>query len=367
MTTLLMIAITAVGVLGYQALPVSDLPDVDFPTISISARLPGANPETMAASVATPLEKQFTSIPGLEGMSSASGYGVTSITLQFSLDRDIDGAALDVQSAISQAQSQLPPDMPSPPSFRKVNPADLAILILSMTSDTLPLYRVDEYAQTSLAQRLSMINGVAQVNIFGSQKYAVRVQADPQLLAAREIGIDQVAEALRQSNTNLPTGALQGRQQAFTIRATGQLTDAAAYRPVIVAYRNGSPVRLQDLGRVLDSVESEEVAGWLHRAGPDGKPVDPQRSIVMGVYKQPGANTVEVAEAVKQLLPTIRSQLPPSVGLHLLIDRSRAIRESIHDVQFTLVLAFGLVVLVIFLFLRNVRATLIPAWHCRFR
>ena len=361
MTTLLMVGITAIGILGYFSLPVSDLPNVDFPTISVTATLPGANPETMASAVATPLEKQFTAIPGLEGISSVSGFGITSITLQFSLDRNIDGAALDVQSAISQAQRSLPPDMPAPPSFRKVNPADSPILILALTSKTLPIYQLDEYAQTSLAQRLSMVEGVAQVNVFGSQKYAVRVSLDPQLMAGRGVGIDQVAESIRQSNSNLPTGALQGKQQAFTIRSTGQLTNAAAYRPVIVAYRNGNPVRLEELGEVKDSVENEEVSAVFIRRGADGKQLDPERSIVLGIQKQPGANTAAVAESIKSLLPTFRAQLPPTVGLDVLIDRSGAIRESIHDVQITLMLAFVLVVGVIFLFLRNFRATLIPA------
>ncbi|HJZ92265.1 MAG TPA: efflux RND transporter permease subunit [Gemmataceae bacterium] len=361
MTTLLMVFITGVGLLGYQALPVSDLPNVDFPTISVTARLPGANPDTMAAAVATPLEKQFSAVPGLDGMSSVSGFGITQITLQFALDRDIDGAALDVQSAISQAQGLLPPDMPSPPSFRKTNPADYPILLLALTSNTLPMYRVDEYAQTTVGQRLSTVSGVAQVTTFGSQKYAVRVQADPRVLAARGVGIDQVAEALRQANTNLPTGSLQGKEQAFTIRSTGQLTEAASYRPVIVTYRNGSPVRLSELGRVIDGVENEEVAAWFVRPGSDGQPLDPERAIVLAVYKQPGSNTVGVAEEVKAILPTLRAQLPPSVGLDVLIDRSGPTRESIRDVQVTLLIAFGLVVLVIFLFLRNLRATLIPS------
>jgi HAE1 family hydrophobic/amphiphilic exporter-1 len=361
MTTLLMVFITGVGLLGYQALPVSDLPNVDFPTISVSAGLPGANPDTMAAAVATPLEKQFSAIPGLAGMSSVSGFGVTSITLQFDLERDIDGAALDVQSAISQAQRSLPADMPTPPSFRKMNPADSPILLLCLTSDTLPSYRLDEYAQTVVGQRLSTVSGVAQVNVFGSQKYAVRVKANPQLLAARGIGIDQVADALRQANTNLPTGNLQGKHQAFTIRSTGQLTEAAEYRPVIVAYRNGNPVRLGEIATVVDGTESEEVAAWFLRRGPDGQPLDPERSIILAVYKQPGSNTVGVAEEVKANLPVLRQQLPPAVGLEILIDRSGSIRESIHDVQLTLLIAFGLVVLVIFVFLRSLRATIIPS------
>jgi HAE1 family hydrophobic/amphiphilic exporter-1 len=361
MTTLLMVLITGAGLLGYQALPVSDLPNVDFPTISVTARLPGANPETMASAVATPLEKQFSAIPGLVGTSSVSGFGVTSITLQFDLDRDIDGAALDVQSAISQTQGLLPPEMPSQPSFRKQNPADFPIMLLALTTDTLPLYKLDEYAQTVVAQRLSTVNGVSQVFLLGSRKYAVRVQADPRLLASRSIGIDQVAEAIRQANTNLPTGSLQGKQQAFTIRSTGQLQDAAAYRPVIVAYRNGNPVRLGEVARVVDGIENEEVAAWFYRQGPDGRPLDPERSIILAIQKQPGANTTEVADEINATLPQLRQQLPPTVDLNVLIDRSGPIRNSIRDVQVTLLIAFGLVVLVIFLFLRSLRATIIPS------
>ena len=361
MTTLLMVMVAGVGVLGYRSLSVSDLPNVDFPTISVSSRLPGANPDTMAAAVTTPLEKQFSAIPGLGGMSSISGLGVSQITLQFDLDRDIDGAALDVQSAISQATGSLPNDMPAPPSFRKQNPADSPILLLTMTSTTLPLNKLDDYAQTFVAQRLSTVSGVAQVTAYGSQKYAVRIKVDPDLMAARGVGIDEVAESIRQANTNLPTGSLQGKQQAFTIRSTGQLTDAAAYRPLIVTYRNGNPLRLEDLGQVVDGVENEEEAGWYIRRGPDGDQLPPVRSIVLGVYKQPGSNTVAVVDEVKSALGVLQQQLPPTVGLEIVIDQSGPIRDSIHDVQVTLLVAFGLVVMVIFLFLRSVRATLIPA------
>jgi HAE1 family hydrophobic/amphiphilic exporter-1 len=361
MTTLLTVGVVLAGLLGYFALPVSDLPNVDFPTIQVTASLPGANPETMAAAVATPLEKEFTTIAGLDNLSSTSALGTTSITLQFDLDRNIDAAALDVQSAISKASRSLPTDMPSPPAFRKVNPADSPILLLALRSDTLPLYEVNEYGETLLAQRLSLVKGVAQVVVYGQQKKAVRVQVDPDLLAARGIGIDEVSAALRDANVNLPTGTFQGRQRAFNIQATGQLTEAAQYRPVIVAYRDGSPVRLGELGTVIDGVETDRVAAWFAERGPAGEPGEMSRAVVLGVQRQPGANTVEVAATVRGLLPTLQAQLPPSVQLAVQADRSVPIKESIDDVQITLLIAFVLVVLVIFLFLRNVRATLIPS------
>jgi HAE1 family hydrophobic/amphiphilic exporter-1 len=351
MTTLVMLAILLAGIVGYRALPVSDLPNVDFPTIMVSASLPGADPETMASSVATPLERQFSTIAGLDSMTSANAQGLTNITLQFNLARDIDAAAQDVQSAISSASRQLPPDMPSPPSYFKVNPADSPVLFLSLNSPTLPLSTVNEYADTFVAQRISMISGVAQVQIYGSQKYAVRVQLDPKALATRELGIDEVADAVRKGNVNLPTGALWGPHQAFTIQSNGQLFEASAYRPLIVAYRNGSPVRLEQLGRVINSVENDKIAGWYND----------RRSIVLAVQKQPGTNTVEVVDAIRRLMPTFKAQMPASVDLNVLYDRSVSIRESVSDVKFTLWLALCLVVLVIFLFLRNLSATLIPA------
>ena len=360
MTTLLTVGVVLAGALGYQSLAVDALPRVDFPTISVSANLPGASPETMASSVATPLEKQFTAIPGLEKISSTSALGTTSITLEFALNRDIDAAALDVQSAISRAGRSLPPDMPGPPSFRKMNPADFSILVLALRSDTLPLYEVNEYAETLLAQRLSMVSGVAQVIVFGEQKRAVRVQVDPGILAARRVGIDEVSGAIQNANVNMPTGTFQGDRRAFNIEATGQLLNAREYRPVIVAYRAGKPVRLADLGAVTDGVENDKLAAWFTEHNPDGTPGDMTRSVVLGVQRQPGANTVEVATAVKELLPTLQAQLPPAVTLSIQSDRAEPIRESIWDVQITLVVAFVLVVLVIFLFLRTVRATLIP-------
>jgi HAE1 family hydrophobic/amphiphilic exporter-1 len=351
MTTLIMLGILLFGAAGYRALPVSDLPNVDFPTLQVNANLPGASPETMAASVATPLERQFSTIPGLDSMTSTSSRGSTNVTLQFSLDRSLDAAAQDVQSAIAASLRRLPPGMPNPPTFRKVNPADQPILNLSLNSSTLPLSQVDEYAETLISQRISMLSGVAQVNVMGAQKYAVRAQLDPNLLAARGIGIDEVQDALSRNNVNLPTGTLWGPRQSFTVQATGQLMNAAAFRPMIVAYRKGRPVRLDELGRVVDSVENDKVAGWFNNA----------RSITLMVQRQPGTNTVEVVDRIKELLPTFREQMPPSVKLDILYDRSESIRESVNDVKFTLVLTIALVILVIFLFLRNVSATIIPS------
>jgi len=351
LTTLLMAAVLIFGIMAYGRLPVNDLPNVDFPTIQVSAALPGASPETMASAVATPLERQFTTIAGIDSMTSTSALGVTQITIQFTLSRNIDAAAQDVQAAITKAAPLLPPGMPTPPSYQKVNPADQPVLYLALSSPTLPLYTVDEYAQTNLAQRISTISGVAQVTIFGSQKYAVRVQVDPRALAARGIGIDEVEQAIARANVKKPTGFLSGPHQAVNIQSNAQLTDAAAYRPMIVAYRNGSPVRLQDLGRVIDGVQTDKVASWFND----------NRAVVLAVQRQPGTNTIEVVDGVRNLLPVFRQLLPASVSLDVVYDRSVAIRESVHDVQFTLLLTIGLVVLVIFLFLRNISATLIPS------
>jgi HAE1 family hydrophobic/amphiphilic exporter-1 len=351
MTTLVMLAILLFGIMGYRKLPVSDLPNVDFPTILVTANLPGASPETMASSVATPLEKQFSTIAGIDQMTSSSGLGLAQITLTFSLSRSIDAAAQDVQAAIAKAASQLPRDMPSPPSYQKVNPADQPILYFALYSPTLPLSTVDEYAQTFIAQRISMIGGVAQVLVFGSQKYAVRVRLDPDRMATRGIGIDEVAGAIDQGNVNLPTGTLSGPHQAFTLETRGQLMEADAYRSLVIAYRNGSPVRLQDIGTVVDSVENDKVASWYKT----------NRAIVLAIQRQPGTNTVEVVDSIRRLLPTFRAQMPASIELAILYDRSVSIRDSVNDVQFTLFLAICLVVLVIFLFLRNLSATLIPS------
>ncbi len=350
-TALIMSTILIFGVMGYRLLPVSDLPNVDFPTIQVSASLPGANPETMAASVATPLEKQFSTIAGVDNMTSTSSLGSAQITIQFSLDRNIDAAAQDVQSAISKAQRQLPPGMPSPPTSQKVNPADSPILFLALTSPTLPLSTVDEYAETMIAQRISMVSGVAQVQVMGAQKYAVRVQLDPNALATRGIGIEEAQQAVQKANVNLPTGTLYGPDKAFTVQATGQLTTAEAYRPIIVAYRNGSPVRLEELGRVIDSVENDKVASWFNNT----------RSIILSIQRQPGTNTVEVVDSIRRLLPSFSAQMPASVNLEILNDRSMTIRDSIADVKFTLTLTVALVIMVIFLFLRNLSATIIPS------
>ncbi len=351
MTTLIMLGIVLFGVIAYRALPVSDLPNVDFPTLQVNAALPGADPETMASAVATPLERQFSTIAGLDNMSSTSALGNTSITLQFALDRSLDGAAQDVQTAITRAQSQMPPGMPTPPTFQKVNPADSPILYMDLYSPTLPLSTIDEYAETMVAQRISTVSGVAQVQVMGAQKYAVRAQLNPNALAARRIGIDDVEAALQKHNVNLPTGTLWGPNQLFTVHATGQLTSAASYRPIIVAYRNGAPVRLEELGRVIDSVQNDKAASWYNGV----------RSITLSVLRQPGTNTVAVADAVKELLPTFRKVMPAAVHLDLDYDRSDSIRESVTDVKFTLLVTVALVILVIFLFLRNVSATVIPS------
>ncbi|MGB6561016.1 MAG: efflux RND transporter permease subunit, partial [Candidatus Binataceae bacterium] len=341
MTTLISLAIIFFGLMAYRMLPVSDLPNVDFPTLVVNATLPGASPETIASSIATPLERQFSTIAGLDQMTSTSIQGQTSITLEFALDRNIDAAAQDVQAAIAEAQSQLPLGMPSPPSYEKVNPADKAVLYLGLSSPTLPLSQVDEYAETYLAERISMISGVAQVSVYGSQKYAVRVQVDPQALAYRGIGIDEVAQAIQNANVNLPTGTLWGSHEAFTVQANGQLTNAAAYRPIIVAYKNGAPVRLEEVGRVIDGVENDKVAGW----------VGDQRAVVLAIQRQPGTNTVEVVNAIYKILPAFRAQLPASVTITNLYSRADSIEASVADVQFTLLLTVFLVVMVIFLFL----------------
>ena len=355
MTILVMFAFVLFGVMGYRQLPESDLPTVDFPTIVVSANLPGANPDTMASAVATPLEKQFSTISGVDSMISTSSLGNTQVTLQFNLSRNIDAAAQDVQAAIAQATRQLPSDMPSPPTYRKVNPADAPILFLTLTSPDLPLSTLDEYGETTMAQRISMVPGVAQVNVFGAQKYAVRIQLDPHKLATLGIWIDDVATAIANANVNLPTGVLYGPYQAFTVQANGQLMNAAAYNPTIIAYRNGAPVRLDHVGRAIDSVENDKTLAWyVDQQGA-------QRSIILAIQRQPGTNTIEVAGAVKSLLPAFREQLPASVTIHILYDRSESIEASVRDVKYTLLLTLGLVVLVIFLFLRNVNATVIPS------
>ena len=351
MTTLVMVAFILFGLFGYTQLPVSELPDVDFPTISVSASLPGASPETMASSVATPLESRFSTIAGIDQMTSTSSLGATSITIQFKLDRNIDAAAQDVQSAISAAARQLPDDMPSPPTIRKVNPADSPILFLTLTSPTLELSEVDRYAETLLARRLSTIDGVAQVNVYGSQKYAVRIQLNPDALAARGLGINDVTDAINKTNVNNPTGQLSGPTRTTVIQAQGQLTDADDFRRQIITWRNGAPVRFGDVATVRDSVENNKVSSAVN--GVSG--------IMLSIQRQPGANTIEVVDAVKKILPGFTADLPASVSLSIHYDRSQSIRASVHDVQLTLAIAAALVVMVIFLFLRNLTATIIPS------
>ncbi len=360
MTTLLTGALCLFGVMAFRLLPVSDLPTVDFPTIVVGASLPGATPETMSSAVATVLEQQFSTIAGIDSMTSTSGTGSTSITLQFTLDRNIDAAAQDVQASIAAVQRRLPTDMPSPPSLRKTNPADQPVLYLALSSPTLPLSVVDEYAETLMAQRISSVDGVSQVQVFGAQKYALRVRLDPRLLASRGITLDEVKTALSAHNVNQPTGLLDGYRQSVQILASGQLANATEFTGLVVAYRNGAPVRLGELAQVIDSVQDARIANWYAERGPDGK-LDPARSIVLAVQKQPGVNTVEVVGRVRALLPIFAKQLPESVHLGILRDNSEAVRASVHDVEFTLLLSVALVVLVIFIFLRSVWATVIPS------
>ena len=355
MTMLVMLSFLIFGITAYLRLPVSDLPNVDMPTILVSASLPGANPDTMASAVATPLEREFSTIAGLDSMNSINAQGITQLTLQFTLNRNIDAAAQDVQAAISRAENQLPTDMPSPPSYRKVNPADQPIMYIAVTSPALPLYMIHEYADTLMSQQISMVSGVAQVQIFGAQKYAVRTQLDPLALATRKIGIDEAAEAIRQANVKLPLGSFNGRYQSFIVQDNGQLLNAAAYLPVMIAWRNGAPVRLSDVGRAIDSVENDKVASWYNTS------TSSSRAVILAIQRQPGSNAVAVVEGVKKLFPRFREQLPSSVAFHILYDQSVSIKDSIHDVKFTLVLTVSLVVLVIFLFLRNITATAIPS------
>jgi hydrophobic/amphiphilic exporter-1 (mainly G- bacteria), HAE1 family len=350
MTTLVSCAFILFGIVAFRALPVAALPSVDYPTIQVNASMPGANPETMASSVATPLEREFSTIAGISSMSSSNSQSSTSITIQFTLDRNIDAAAQDVNAAISKAAGRLPPNMPRPPSYQKVNPAEQPVFYLALSSATAPPYTVHEYADTLMAQRISMVAGVARVVVYGAQKYAVRVQLDPDELSARDIGIDEVQRAIQASNTNIPTGRLDGPKQAFTIQSNGTLGNAAAYRPVIVAWRNGSPVRLEQLGRVIDGIEDDKVIGWANN----------ERSVVLAIQKQPGTNTVAVVDQIRALMPAFRREIPPAINLSLVYDASDSIRGSIRDVEFTLILTICLVVLVIFLFLRNLSATLIP-------
>ncbi|MFV0280365.1 MAG: efflux RND transporter permease subunit [Rhodoblastus sp.] len=350
MTTLLMMSFVIFGLFGYRQLPVAALPRVDFPTIAVSVSFPGASPDTMAASVAAPLERQFATIPAITTMTSQSGRGVTSIVLQFDLDRNIDGAALDVQSAISAAMRKLPQNLPAPPTFRKVNPADIAVMFIALKSSELPLYVTNDYAEQNFAQQISQIPGVAQVQIFGAQKYAVRVQVDPEKAAARNLTLDEIAKQVAAANSNAPVGVQLGARQNVTIEATGQMTTAESYRPLVVAWRNGAPVRLDEVATVKNSVDNDQVAAWF----------GDERALILAVYRQSDANTVDVVDQVRARLPVYQSQLPSSISVSIINDRSKSIRDSIHDVQETLLIAVMLVVLVIFLFLKTLSATVIP-------
>jgi len=350
MTSLVMIAILFFGIVAYRQLAVSDLPNVDFPTITVTAILPGASPATMAATVATPLEKQFSTIAGIDNMTSTSSLGQTQIVVQFTLDRNIDAAAQDVQAAITQTLRTLPQGI-LPPSYQKTNPADAPILTLALTSNEVPISALDEYGETTIAQRLSMVGGVAQVLVYGAQKYAVRIQLDPRQLASRNLALEDVTTAVANQNVNLPTGVLWGPKVALTVQATGQLENAEAFRDMVVAYRNGAPVHLLDVGRVSDDVQNNKTASWYNG----------QRAIVLAIQRQPGTNTVNVSNAAKAALDRVKAEIPPSVHVQVLYDRATTIQESVHDVTFTLELTLVLVVLVIFLFLRNLSATVIPS------
>ncbi len=350
MTTLLMVSFLVFGIFGYMKLPVAALPRVDFPTINVSASLPGANPETMAASVAAPLERAFATIPGVSLMTSRSQTGQTNITIQFDLDREIDGAALDVQSQISATLRRLPPELPAPPSFRKVNPADSPILFLGLASPTLPLSTTNDYAEQVFAQQISQIPGVAQVTIFGQQKFAVRIEADPDAAAARGLTLQDIRSAVSAANSATPVGTLRGQGQNVTLTASGQIEHAEGYRDIVIAWRNGAPVRLGEIAKVYDGVENDQIAAWQNK----------DRAILLAIFRQSDANTVQVVDAIKAKLPGYQAQLPPSVQAFVLNDRSRSIRESVEDVEFTLMMSIALVVLVIFLFLKTIAATIIP-------
>ncbi|MBS0276832.1 MAG: efflux RND transporter permease subunit, partial [Proteobacteria bacterium] len=351
MTILLMAGLVIFGLFGYSSLPVSELPAVDFPTIVVYAQLPGADPDTMASAVATPLENQFSTIAGVSSMTSSSTQGSTQIVIQFDLDRNIDGAAQDVQSAISAAAHQLPQNMPVPPHMRKVNPSDSPIMYLAMSSPTLPLQEVDKYAETLLARQISTLNGVAEVDVHGSQKFAVRIQVDPVALAARGIGIDQVANIANDANPNIPTGSLNGTTRSIVVHSKGQLENAEVFNKQIIAYRNGAPVRVEDVGRAVNSVENKFLASWYNQ----------KRAIVLAIQRQPGSNTIQVVDEIKSILPHFMEQLPATMTLNVLYDRSKSIRDSVNDVEETLVIAAILVVAVIFVFLRTLMATIIPS------
>ncbi len=350
-TTVLMAALVLFGVFAYRSLPVSELPNVDFPTIVVRANLPGANPETMASTVATPLEREFSSIAGLDSMSSVSSTGFTRITLQFNLDRDIDSAAQDVQTAIAGVSRRLPRDMPSLPSLRKVNPGDHSIIYIAFTAKHMSLTKLDEFAETRVAQRLGTLPGVAQVQVWGSKKYAVRIFVNPYALKTRGLSLSEVTEAIKSGNSDLPSGTLQGKSRTYEVRAQGQLTDAAGYNNLVIAYKNGAPVRLSDIGHAANSIQENKRETTYNN----------QPAIVLAVHRQPGANTVQVAKEVRNALPALEKQAPGGAHLNVIYDRSVFIHHSINDVSYTLLLAIALVIIVIFLFLRNMSATLVTA------
>src|SRR5471030_796163 len=349
LTTLLTASLVVFGAFAYRLLPVAALPAVDFPTIQITAQLPGASPETMAVSVASPIERQLSTISGVSSMTSSSALGITQITIQFDLGRNIDGAALDVQTALATAARLLPIEMTTPPSFRKVNPGDQAVILVSMRSDTMPLSLVDDYAETVVAPQLSQLPGVAQVSVYGAQKFAVRVQINPVQAAARNISLDDVRKVVANTNSSTPVGTLSGPKQSVTLTATSAIEHAADYRDVVVAYRNGAPIKLNEIARAIDSVENDKVATWFNDS----------RAIVLAIQRQPDANTVAVVDMVREKLPTMRAQVPPSIQMAPLFDRSLSIRDAVSDVQVTLAIAVSLVIMVIFLFLRKLSATII--------
>ena len=350
-TALLMVGLLLVGLAAYPLLPVASLPNVNYPTISVTAQLPGADPQTMASSVATPLEEQFGQIPGITQMTSSSALGVTSVTLQFDLSRDIEGAATDTLAAINAAGGQLPPAMIYPPTIRKVNPADTPILVLALTSDTLPLTTIDAYAENILFQKISQISGVGLVGIGGQQKPAIRVQVNPQALAARGIGLEDVRNVISQANVDLPKGTLNSPRKTYTINTNDQLLNPEAYNQLILAYRNGSPVRVKDVGNAINAPENNLLAGWFNR----------QRAIILAIQRQPGANVIATVDRVKAMLPQLQASIPKDIKVSILSDRTQTIRASVSDVRFTLMLTVALVVMVIFVFLRNFWATVIPA------
>ena len=350
-TALLMVGLLLAGLAAYPLLPVAALPNVNYPTLQVTAQLPGADPQTMASSVATPLETQFGQIPGLTQMTSASALGFTQITLQFDLSRAIDGAVSDTLSAINAASAQLPPNLPYPPTIRKVNPADTPILVLGITSDTLPLTTVDAYTETILLQKISQISGVGLVGIGGQQKPAIRVRVDPQALAARGIGLEDVRNVISGANVDQPKGTLNSPRQTYTLNTNDQLLTPEAYDSLILAYRNGSPVRVRDVGKAIDGPENNLIAGWYNH----------QRAIILAIQRQPGANVVDTVQRVKAMLPVLQASIPSAIKVNVISDRTETIRASVGDVQFTLLLTVALVVMVIFLFLRNFWATIIPA------